>query len=108
MPVRAKAKPIVASSPEYRVVKPIAIIAAMVMSEKRTRYRVFAYWRTRRSGLYPIRNPEMIAEKRIPVPDAESQLSRKIAGSGVGLATTGGTRSERLCRFAIGIFGADT
>src|SRR5512137_1785252 len=39
-PVDAKARPIVESEPEKRVVKPRASMAAMVSSEKRTRFRV--------------------------------------------------------------------
>src|SRR5512137_2325347 len=39
-PVEAKARPIVESEPEKRVTKPSASMAAMVSSEKRTRFRV--------------------------------------------------------------------
>ncbi len=50
-----------------------------------------------------MRSPARRAAKRIPVPVAESQLRLKMAGSGVGAATTGGTRSTTLCRPVTGI-----
>src|SRR5256885_16058149 len=81
----------------------MAIMAAIVKREKRTLYRVFPYWRINCSGPKPINRPENTAEMRIPVPDADSQLSWKIAGSAVGLATTGGMRKTRLCSPLIGI-----
>src|SRR5579862_2957357 len=46
----------------------------------------------------PITRPEIIAASRIPEPVALIQFSPKMAGSFDGLATTGGTRSVRLCR----------
>ncbi len=42
--------------------------------------------------------PEMRAASRIPEPVALTQFSPNTAGSLVGLATTGGTRSARLFR----------
>src|SRR4051812_33916102 len=49
----------------------------------------------------------MIAVIRIAVPDAESQLKRKTAGSAVSFKTTGGTRVTSLSRPAIGMLGAE-
>src|SRR5438132_5156452 len=49
----------------------------------------------------------MIAVMRIAVPDADSQLKRKTAGSAVSLATTGGTRATSLSSPPIGIDGAE-
>jgi len=43
-----------------------------------------------RPGVNPIAMPEMIAAISIPVPVNDSQVKAKTAGSGVGLATTGG------------------
>ena len=48
-------------------------------------------------------NPPMMADARIPVPVAESQLKVKIASSGfvgfsgVGIGTTGGVRTTTWC-----------
>src|SRR5690242_19194571 len=82
---------------------PIAIMAAMVINEKRTRYKVFAYWRSIATGPKPITNPEMMAATRMPVPLADSQFRLKTVLSGVGFATTGGTRRIKLCRPLTGI-----
>src|SRR6266571_6831275 len=55
-----------------------------------------------------------MADTRIPVPVAESQLSVKTASSGfvglsgVGLTTTGGVRTTMLCKPATWNFGAET
>src|SRR5215469_15973509 len=82
---------------------PMAIIAAIVINEKRTLWKVFAYWRSMAIGPKPMTNPEMMAATRIPVPLAESQFKLNTAPSGVGFATTGGTRNIKLCRPATGI-----
>src|SRR5438128_1835840 len=58
--------------------------------------------------------PARIAETRMPVPVAESQLSVKIASSGfvgfsgLGSGTTGGVRMTTLCNPATPNFGAET
>src|ERR1051326_1606339 len=41
-------------------------------------------------------NPAASAANRIPVPAADRKLKLKIAVSGVGVATTGGTRDESV------------
>src|SRR6516165_902669 len=46
--------------------------------------------------------PEITAENRIPVPVIDSQLKTYTAGSGVGLATTGGTRCTMLFKPSMG------
>src|SRR5664279_775321 len=53
----------------------------------------------------PMIRPEMIADRKMPVPVALSQLSPKTAGSFVGLTTTGGIRSTILFRPLIGNCG---
>src|SRR5579859_762303 len=83
--------------------KPIAIMAAMVINEKRTLYKVFVYWRSMAIGPKPMTNPEMMAATKMPVPLAESQFKLKTALSGVGFATTGGTRRIKLCSPLTGI-----
>src|SRR5690242_7547467 len=78
-------------------------MAAIVISEKRTLYKVFAYWRSMAIGPKPMTNPEMMAATRMPVPLAESQFKLNTALSAVGFATTGGTRKIKLCRPLTGI-----
>src|SRR5215468_9353286 len=51
-------------------------------------------------------NPAIMAAKKMPVPAADKKLKLKIAFSGVGVATTGGTRVTSLCKLQTGIFGA--
>src|ERR1019366_391606 len=54
----------------------------------------------------PMMKPEMIADRKIPVPVALSQFSPKTAGSLTGLGkTTGGTRSTILFSGVIGNCG---
>src|ERR1022692_1375610 len=53
----------------------------------------------------PMMKPEMIADRKMPVPVALSQLNPKTAGSFVGLTTTGGTRSTSLFRAVTGNCG---
>src|ERR1051325_8136942 len=50
--------------------------------------------------------PAMTAAKRMPVPAADRKLKLKNAFSGVGIATTGGTRDTSLCKLQTGILGA--
>ena len=91
-PVRVKASPSTASSPEYRVTNPspnmneIAIIASRIRTS--VRQKIFIS----RAGLTPSSSPATIAARKQPVPVAESQLKSYLAGSGVGLATTGADR----------------
>ena len=76
----------------------------MVMSENRTRTSVSAYVRTISFAPNPITRPARMADTRIPVPVAESQLNVKTASSGfvglsgVGFTTTGGVRTTMLCK----------
>src|SRR5271163_4726740 len=51
-------------------------------------------------------NPEITADRKMPVPVALSQLKLNIAGSFVFLATTGGTRSISLFKPCTGNCGA--
>src|SRR5258705_10622714 len=51
-----------------------------------------------RLGEKPMRNPEMMAVKRIAVPLYERKKNRKNAGSGVGMGATGGILCTRLWR----------
>src|SRR5581483_11392935 len=104
-PVRANARPMVASTPEYRVRIPSESIAAMVSSEKRTFHTVCHQITNIFPIGTPITKPEMIAAIRIPVPVADTQLNANTAPSLVGLGTTGGTRCTRLLTPAMGIFG---
>src|SRR6185295_2536874 len=55
----------------------------------------------------PITSPAITAAIRIPEPVADNQLNTYTAASGVGLGTTGGTRTTRLCNPSIGNLGAD-
>src|ERR1700682_3552749 len=82
---------------------PMDIMAEIVSRENRTLYRVLPYWRKSCKGPKPIKRPEMMAAIKMPVPEAEIQFNWKIAASGVGFATTGGTRRIRLCSPATGI-----
>src|SRR5213592_3611641 len=82
---------------------PIDIVAAIVIKENRTLYKVFPYWRSICSGPNPITNPEMMAATRMPLPVADSQLKLNTAASAVFLATTGGTLRIRLCKPLTGI-----
>src|SRR5690242_6425581 len=50
--------------------------------------------------------PATIAAKRTPVPAADRKLRLKMAFSGAGVATTGGTRDTSLCKLQTGILGA--
>src|SRR5437899_139680 len=79
----------------------------MVSSDGQTRPIVFTYFRAISPIEYFRTRPEMIAVSRIAVPDAESQLKRNTAGSGVGLATTGAMRSTILSSPGIGMLGAE-
>src|ERR1700730_11124576 len=83
-------------------------MAAIVKREKRTLYMVLPDWRTSCHGPKPITKPEMTAAIKMPVPEADSQLSWKIAASAVGLATTGGTRWIRLCNPLMGTLKIDS
>src|SRR6185437_775147 len=62
--------------------------------------------RSKPPGEYLIMKPAMIAAKKMPVPAADKKLKLKIAFSGVGDATTGGTRETSLCKLQTGILGA--
>src|SRR6266702_7795943 len=82
---------------------PMDFIAAMVIRDNRTLYKVFPYWRSICSGPKPITKPEMMAAIRMPLPVADSQLKLNTAASGVLFATTGGTLMIRLCKPLTGI-----
>ena len=82
---------------------PMDIMAAIVIKENRTLYKVFPYCRSICSGPNPITNPEMMAATRMPLPVADSQLKLNTAPSAVFFATTGGTRRIRLCSPLTGI-----
>src|SRR5579863_2071770 len=55
--------------------------------------------------LSPISRPEMTAARRMPEPVVVVSFKPKTAGSLVGLGTTGGTRSTRLCSAPTGNCG---
>src|ERR1039457_2358311 len=78
-PVLANAKPIVASTPEYRVRMPSESMAAIVISENRTCHSVFHHMPTMAEIESPITKPEITAAIRIPEPVAESQLKPNTA-----------------------------
>src|SRR5215831_2477319 len=80
-PVRANANPMVASRPEYRVRKPIAIIAEIVNREKRTRARVLPYALSIAHGVKPIISPEITAATNMPDAVADNQFSEYTAVS---------------------------
>src|SRR5260370_141382 len=82
---------------------PMDIMAAIVIRENRTLYKVFPYCRSICRGPKPITKPEMTAAIRMPLPVADSQLKLNTAPSGALLATTGGTLRIRLCRPLTGI-----
>src|SRR6202040_3243042 len=68
MPVAAKARPSVASTPERRVSVPLASIAEIVISEIAHNLMVRPYSAIILAGEKPARNPEMIAAISMPVP----------------------------------------
>src|SRR5579863_10375514 len=68
MPVAAKARPRVASTPERRVSVPIASIAEIVISEIAQSLMVRPYSEIILAGEKPARKPEIIAAINIPVP----------------------------------------
>src|SRR6185437_4056643 len=76
-------------------------MAAIVMSDNRTRANVPQKMRTSRIGDKPSMKPEMMAVISSPVPVAESQLNAKVAGSAVAFATTGGARETALSNSGI-------
>src|SRR5580698_9670915 len=82
---------------------PMDIMAEMVSRENRTLYKVLPYCRKSCKGPKPMRKPEIMAAIRMAVPEAEIQFNWKIAGSGVGFATTGGMRRIKLWSPATGI-----
>src|ERR1700758_2391755 len=84
---------------------PSESMAAIVISENRTCQRVCHHMATILGSDRPMMKPEMIAATRIPEPVAESQLNPNTAASGVGFATTGGTRCASLLRPGTGICG---
>src|SRR3954469_16507314 len=84
---------------------PSESIAAIVIIENLTCHRACHHMTTILGSDTPIMNPETIAAARIPEPVAESQLKPNTAGSGVGFATTGETRSTILFSPVIGICG---
>src|SRR6185503_14173842 len=97
-PVLANANPIVASSPPKRVVNPNASIAAIVNSDKRTRFSVDRNVRKRVAGPRPSSSPEIMPDRSNAVPVAESQLRVNTAAAARGVATTGGGRRTALSR----------
>ncbi len=97
-PVLAKASPMVESRPPKRVVKPRAIMAAIVTSESCARRKVPAKMRTSRAGERRRMIPEMIPVRSRAVPVAESQLKVKRASSAFSASTTGGARKIALSR----------
>src|SRR5215472_14292919 len=54
-----------------------------------------------------MQSPAMIAATKMPLPVALSQLQLKTAGSGVAVATTGGTRRTIWSNAGTGSFGAE-
>src|SRR5216684_1145456 len=82
---------------------PIDIMAAIVIRENRTLYKVFPYWRSICRGPKPITKQEMTAAIRMLLPVADSQLKLNTASSGALLATTGGTLRIKLCSPLTGI-----
>src|SRR5260370_35877669 len=77
---------------------PIDIMAAIVIRENRTLYKVFPYWRSICRGPKPITKPEMTAAIRMLLPVADSQLKLNTTASGALLATTGGPLRIKLGR----------
>ena len=67
-------------------------MAAMVRSEYFTRSRVPMKMRTSLPGERPSKRPETMPARKRAVPVAESQFKAYVAGSAVGLGTTGGPR----------------
>src|SRR6266571_5461863 len=97
-PVRVKASPSTASSPEYRVTNPSPSMNEIAIIASRMRTKVCQNLFISRIGLIPSSSPETMAAKKQPVPVADSQLKSYLAASGVGFVTTGADRVTALCK----------
>src|SRR5436190_13895471 len=80
----------------------MAIIAAIVSSDQRTRATVLANNRTSCSGRTRRISAETIAARNKLVPVADSQLNVKTASSALSAGTIGGARSTAWFRMGIG------
>src|SRR5580692_7390860 len=72
-------------------------MAAIVTSDLRTRLSVPRKILSNCIGVKPSSNPPKPPASSRLVPVADAQLKTKMAGSAVGLATTGGVRETALC-----------